>query len=117
MGRLRIMGREGDLQLEWRRDDVDSLLEAAHEVEQCARVIWPSALRGRTWTRVRSSAPLILTRSKSYWYRRCVAVESCRGWTDTFWPRQLLDIAPSTCCSSFSRPSRGVTIAAMACSS
>jgi hypothetical protein len=34
MGRLRIMGREGDLQLEWSRDDAGSLLEAAQEVEQ-----------------------------------------------------------------------------------
>jgi hypothetical protein len=34
MGRLRIMGREGDLQMDWRRDDADSLLDAAREVEQ-----------------------------------------------------------------------------------
>ena len=25
MGRLRIMGREGDVQIDWRRDDPDSL--------------------------------------------------------------------------------------------
>ena len=34
MGRLRIMGRDGDQQLEWHENDPDSLLRASHEVEQ-----------------------------------------------------------------------------------
>jgi hypothetical protein len=34
MGRLRIMGREGDRQIEWSQDDPDSLLMATHEFEQ-----------------------------------------------------------------------------------
>lgn len=34
MGRLRILGRDGDLQIEWSRDDPDSLLLAEHELEQ-----------------------------------------------------------------------------------
>ena len=31
MGRLRIMGREGDTQIEWRHDDLDSLVVAENE--------------------------------------------------------------------------------------
>ena len=34
MGRLRIMGREGDRQIEWSHDDPASLRMAAHEFEQ-----------------------------------------------------------------------------------
>ena len=34
MGRLRILGRDGDRQIEWSRDDPDSLLLAEHELEQ-----------------------------------------------------------------------------------
>jgi hypothetical protein len=33
MGRLRIMGRDGDQQIEWYQDDPDSLLRASLEVE------------------------------------------------------------------------------------
>jgi hypothetical protein len=34
MGRLRIMGREGDRQIAWSQDDPESLRIAASEVEQ-----------------------------------------------------------------------------------
>jgi len=34
MGRLRIMGREGDIQIDWHRDDPDSLRYAQREVER-----------------------------------------------------------------------------------
>jgi hypothetical protein len=34
MGRLRIMGAEGDRQIEWRRDDPESLLRAEREVRR-----------------------------------------------------------------------------------
>ena len=34
MGRVRIMGREGDRQIAWSRDDPESLRIAANEVEQ-----------------------------------------------------------------------------------
>jgi hypothetical protein len=34
MGRLRIMGAEGDRQIEWRRDDPESLLRTEREVRR-----------------------------------------------------------------------------------
>jgi hypothetical protein len=42
MGRLRIMGREGDRQIEWSHDDPASLLMAAHELER--RIAQPGHL-------------------------------------------------------------------------
>ena len=34
MGRLRIMGRLGDRQIEWRQDDLESLVLAEHELAE-----------------------------------------------------------------------------------
>lgn len=34
MGRLRIMGRVGDRQIEWRQDDLESLVLAEHELAE-----------------------------------------------------------------------------------
>ena len=34
MGRLRIMGRDGDQQIEWRTDESESLANAAREAER-----------------------------------------------------------------------------------
>ena len=34
MGRLRIMGAEGDRQIEWRQDDPQTLLRAEREVRE-----------------------------------------------------------------------------------
>jgi hypothetical protein len=50
MGRLRIMGSEGDRQIEWCQDDPESLLTAEREVKQWLERpgAWRLALSGRS---------------------------------------------------------------------